>query len=258
MISLLVFLFGLAAGSFLNAFIYRTEKGGSVLRGRSCCLDCKHVLSWHDLIPVLSYVFLWGKCRYCNGSISLQYPFVELAGGLLFVGTLWFALPNLTATFPVFILLGYLWIIASLLVVVFVYDLKHFIIPDKVVYPAIAFAVAYQALSGPEAFWNAAAAGVGAAVFFLAIYLLSKGRAMGFGDVKLALFMGLFLGFPVILVALALAFGAGALVGLIFIAAGKKTMRSQVPFGPFLVLGTFVALFWGNALVDFYLSWLGV
>ena len=287
MVSFVIFLFGLAVGSFLNAFIYRLEVqqklrpvphdrekvGVTVMRGRSFCPSCSHTLAWQDLIPLLSFALLKGRCRYCKEKISFQYPLIELATGLLFVAVLWFVLPELSLviptltklSFPQAAQLAYLWTIASLLTVIFVYDLKHFVIPDKVLYPAILVvgmwylvsSVLFDAYTYYQlliTFYSA----LGAAGFFLAIYLLSKGRAMGFGDVKLAFFMGLFLSWPNILVAMSLAFGIGAIVGLTLIFLKRKTMRSEVPFGPFLILGTLVALFWGEQLVYFYISLLGV
>ncbi|MDP4007178.1 MAG: prepilin peptidase [bacterium] len=277
MVFLIVFGFGLMVGSFLNAFLYRLEvqqglrsvapkrekTGLSVFQGRSFCPHCGHQLSWQDLIPLVSFVMLRGRCRYCKGKISLQYPFVEFACGLLFVATFSFVMENLlSVSFPQALYILYLWAVVSALLAVFVYDLKHYLIPDKILYPAISLVLLWQVLLQFQvvenllsvSFWEALLSGLGATGFFLAIYLLSKGRAMGFGDVKLALFMGLFLGFPNILVALAFAFGAGALVGLVLIALKRKTMRSEVPFGPFLVLGTLVVLFWGETLVNFYMS----
>ena len=195
---------------------------------------------------------------------------MELATGILFVFVLLklhLVIPDLVSlSFPLVLELFYLWAIVSFLVVIFVYDLKHFIIPDKVLYPAIGLVLFWWTLLHFQivenltrlSFLQALFAGLGAAGFFGAIYLLSKGRAMGFGDVKLALFMGLFLSWPNILVAMSLAFGAGAIVGLALIFFKRKTMRSEVPFGPFLIAGTFAALFWGEQLVDFYVSSLGV
>jgi len=266
--SFVIFLFGLAVGSFLDAFIYRMEQGKSVLRGRSYCPHCKHALAWYDLVPLLSFALLHGKCRYCTKPISVQHPLVELATGILFVLlSLKFHLVIFTLVslgFAQILELLYLWTIASLLMVIFVYDLKHFLIPDKVLYPAILVSGIWYLVSS-MAGWislhqilNTIYSAAGAAGFFLAIYLFSKGRAMGFGDVKLAFFMGLFLSWPNILVALSLAFAAGAIVGLALIVSKRKTMRSEVPFGPFLIAGTFAALFWGNSIVDWYLSLLGV
>ncbi|MCH8244320.1 prepilin peptidase [Patescibacteria group bacterium] len=299
MFSFVIFLFGLVVGSFLNAFIYRLEVqqklrsvphdrekvGVTVMRGRSFCPSCSHTLAWQDLIPLLSFALLKGRCRYCKEKISFQYPLIELATGLLFVAVLWFVLPELSLviptpsglktlqglndlvslSFPQVAQLAYLWTIVSLLTVIFVYDLKHFVIPDKVLYPAILVvgmwylvsSVLFDAYTYYQlliTFYSA----LGAAGFFLAIYLLSKGRAMGFGDVKLALFMGLFLSWPNILVAMSLAFAVGAIVGLTLIFLKRKTMRSEVPFGSFLILGTLISLFWGDSLVYFYISLLGV
>jgi leader peptidase (prepilin peptidase) / N-methyltransferase len=270
-IDIFVFLFGIIIGSFLNAVIYRLsveegKKGGSALRGRSYCPDCRHNLSWLDLIPVISFVLLQGRCRYCRKQISWQYPLVELGTALLFMaGT------GVLQTEHVFYLL-YFWVIASLLVVLFVYDLRHYILPDKIVFPAIGIVFGYRVfeflsfsnwnlienwslkIENVILFVNPLFAGILASVFFLTIFLFSRGRAMGFGDVKLAFFMGLFLGWPNIVVALFAAFMAGAVVGLALILLKKKGMKSEVPFGPFLIGGTFVALFWGKFLVDWYFT----
>ena len=149
----------------------------------------------------------------------------------------------------------------------FFFDLKYYIIPDKIIYPAILivgiwnlvygiwgqntpYAIRYTVYEIRDTIYSA----LGAAGFFLAIYLISKGKWMGFGDVKLAFLMGLFLGFPKILVALFLAFFIGAIIGIGLILAKKKTLKSEVPFGPFLVAGTFLALFFGEKLISWYLN----
>ena len=250
MVSFAVFVLGLIVGSFLNAVIYRLEKGESALQGRSYCPKCRHSLVWYDLIPLLSFLFLQGKCRYCKEKISLQYPLVELATGLLFV--------SLLLSFPQVPELLYLWAIASLLLVIFVYDLHHYIIPDKILFSAIGLVVLQRVF---EAWtfdsWDLTGvvlSALGAALLFFLIFLLTRGRAMGFGDVKLAFFMGLFLSWPNILVALFFAFSIEAFVGVALIFFKKKNMKSEVPFAPFLITGTFLALFWGEQLVDWYLS----
>lgn len=259
-----IFVFGLITGSFLNCVIYRLEEEKSFLKGRSFCPHCKHTLSWQDLIPVLSLLILKGKCRYCRKPISWQYPLVELATGLIFV-----SIYNLPAVFTqqfslLYQGLGgqaifnfiYCLTISSFLIIIFVYDLKHYIIPDKVIYPAIVIAFIYNLLRlnlepgrfSLGVFWAALAA----AGFFAAIVLISKGKWMGIGDIKLAALMGLILGSPGILVALLSAFFIGAVAGLGLIAAGKKKLSSEVPFGPFLVTGTFIALFWGERIIAWY------
>jgi len=247
----IIFLFGLTIGSFLNCVIYRLATEESFLEGRSYCPHCKHKLIWQDLIPLFSFIFLRGKCRYCQKPISWQYPLVELATGLLFLSIFNFQ-------FSIFNL-----IIACFLIVIFIYDLKHYLIPDKVIYPAIAISLIFNFLPHQifgggsnqfSIFIYSILSAFGAAAFFTFIVLISHEKWMGMGDVKLAFLMGLFLGFPNILVALFLAFFIGATVGLILITLGKKTLKSEIPFGPFLVSGTFLALFFGQKLIDAYLN----
>jgi len=145
-------------------------------------------------------------------------------------------------------------IIFCFLIIVFVYDLRHYIIPDEVIYPAIVISVLYNVVSyyASHSIMNNLYAALGASGFFLFIYLISKGQWLGFGDVKLALLMGLFLGSPNILVALFLSFFIGAVVGLFLIAKKQKTIKSEVPFGPFLVIGTTIAFLFGQQIIDWY------
>jgi len=239
---LIIFLFGLIVGSFLNCIIYRLEVGKSFLGGHSFCPYCKHELVWHDLIPVFSFLMLKGKCRYCQKPISIQYPLVELTTAILFV--LVFNSQNLLNT-------GYLLLTTSFLIIIFVYDLKHYIIPDKVIFTAILTSFLFLFTTN-SLLLNAVLSAFGASFFFLLIYLISQGQWMGFGDVKLSFLMGLHLGFPNILVALFSAFFTGAIIGLILIAQSKKTLKSMVPFGPFLVFGTFLAMFYGELIINWY------
>ena len=251
----LVFVFGLAVGSFLNCVIYRLEKNESFLKGRSYCPHCKHILGWKDLIPVFSFLILKGKCRYCHQKISLQYPLVELSTAIIFL-FIWLKFYAIAQNFNLFFYL----IISCFLILIFVYDLKHYIIPDKIIYPAILIAFLYNILYSyftlrtPYFILNSIYSALGAAGFFLLIFLISKGKWLGFGDVKLAFFMGFFLGFPNILVALFFAFFSGAIIGIGLIISGKKTLKSEVPFGPFLVAGTFITLFLGETTINWYLN----
>jgi len=275
---LIAFILGLVIGSFLNAVIYRLWQKKSFLKGRSFCPHCKHTLGWKDLIPLVSFLVLKGKCRYCGKKISLQYPLVEISTGILFALVFWvwglgfdWSLGCSPPGSPLrvqgtwdFFILSYLLIIASFLIIIFIYDLKHFIIPDKVVYPAIFIVLGFRTwnLIGHwslgfrdfKGLVNPFLAAFGASLFFLAIVLISRGRGMGLGDVKLAFFMGLFLGFPKIIVALFFAFLIGAIIGVGLILAKRKTLKSEVPFGPFLVTGTFIALFAGEKIVQWYLN----
>jgi prepilin signal peptidase PulO-like enzyme (type II secretory pathway) len=308
---ILYFILGLCAGSFLNAVIFRLENGESIILGnfgeagknkivipaeagiqsidsrlrgndrkkriaRSQCPYCRHKLAWYDLIPVLSFLWLGGKCRHCEERISYQYPAVEITTGALFIAIFnfkflifnQFLIPEFlnghwSLVIGHFINIVFWLYITSALIVIFVYDLKHYIIPDKILFPAIAISIMYHVLSIMQAENYAlyiihntlyyVGSAIGASAFFLLLVLISRGRAMGLGDVKLAFLMGLILGWPNILVALFSAFFFGALVGLVLIFGGRKTLKSKIPFGPFLIAGTFIALFWGNWLVDWYL-----
>ena len=260
-----VLVFGLIIGSFLNCVIYRLERNEK-LSGRSYCPNCKHTLNWLDLIPVFSFLFLAGKCRYCRAKISIQYPLIELLTGILYVLIFWSLGFHWAIGIKMRDLINLLFsfYIISALIVIFVYDLKHYLIPDKVLFPAIIITFLYRFLDNLlnwDIIGNYIFAALIAFVFFLAIYLISKGRWMGFGDVKLAILLGLILGFPDILVGLFLAFFFGAIIGVgaIFLSlpAGSQAkigFKSEIPFGPFLITGTLITMFWGQQIIDFYLS----
>lgn len=246
MINILIFILGLVIGSFLNCVVYRTEKKRTFLKGRSFCPHCKHVLSWQDLIPVFSFLILKGKCRYCRKKISFQYPLIELATALLFV-----LIINLESSILNII---FLFIISAFLIIIFVYDLKHLIIPDKFIYPAIVISFIYQLINLRLGILNNILAGLAGLFLFLSIVIVSHGKWMGVGDVKLVFLIGLLLGWPEILVALFISFFSGAIIGIGLISAKKKGLKSEVPFGPFLVFGTFIALFWAVEIIQYYFN----
>jgi prepilin signal peptidase PulO-like enzyme (type II secretory pathway) len=259
---------GIIIGSFLNCLIWRSYAGESALKGRSYCPKCRHKLAWADLVPVASFLFLGARCRYCKKPISWQYPAVELATGALFVAAALEFAPEVflggLSIISFIELLAY-WVVLSALVVIFVADLRWYFIPDGALVSGIA---AMALLRGVQFIQSGYVFGhydfqillnpllslFGAAAFFLAIFLLSRGKWIGFGDVKYALLMGLALGFPDVLIALFLANFFGAIIGLALIAAGKKNMKSEIPFGPFLVGGTLIALFFSDSIIGWYLS----
>ena len=256
---LFAFILGSIVGSFLNCIIYRIETKQSFLKGRSFCPVCKHRLNFFDLIPIFSFLFLKGKCRYCKTKISLQYPLVEIATGLIFLSVIIYHLSLITPKLLTASGIIYQLLIACFLIIVFVYDLKHSIIPDKVIFPAIAIAFIYNVYAmfvsnNVSIILNSVSAAMIAAGFFLFIVLISKGKWMGIGDIKLAFLMGLLLGFPNILIALFLSFLIGAIIGVGLILAKNKNFKSEIPFGPFLVTGTFMALFWGEKIINWYLN----
>lgn len=260
----LIFVIGAMVGSFLNVVIYRLHSGESIVKARSHCPHCAHVLSWYELVPVVSFIMQAGKCRKCGKRISVQYPLVELATGALFVSSVWTGCGAIAQH-----CYAALWFFGSVLIVIFVYDLRHYIIPDKVIYPAIFIAFFYSLFGifdvrsitsfdlhvvNFNTFLFSLLSAVAASSFFAAIFMVSRGKWIGFGDVKLAFFMGLILGWPGIVVALFVAYLFGGIIGMALVLTGKKGMKSQVPFGPFLVVGTLVVLFWGEQLLDYYLA----
>jgi leader peptidase (prepilin peptidase) / N-methyltransferase len=255
-----IFVLGLLIGSFLNVVILRMNTGRSVSKGRSKCARCSKVLAWYELIPVLSYLSLKGKCRSCKLPISHQYPIVELLTGIAFIAL--YTKTILSAGFTTTSLIEFIFFatIASLLIVIVIYDLRHQIVPDQIVYPFIILSlisVAWKALTIPGYMLGTAVVeGVVVALPFFLLWFFSKGRMMGFGDVKLALGMGWLLGLSSGVAALFLAFWIGGIIGLFLLAATRTyKMRSQVPFAPFLIAGLIIAGGWGITLGTLFPLW---
>ena len=220
-------LFGLAVGSFLNVLIDRLPQGKNVLTGRSVCDHCGKKLRWFELVPLLSFFIQGGRCRRCHKKLSWQYPIVELATAVGFV-----------------IVVPSYWIIFSSLLVIFVADFKYQIIPDSMIIIGVIGVIGAVGVIGENVL-----AGIGASLFFLFLWVITRGKGMGLGDVKLAFLMGLLLGFPNIIIASYLAFLTGAGVGVILILLGKKKLKEKIAFGPFLVAGTVIAFLWGEQLL---------
>lgn len=264
-----VFLFGTAIGSFLNVVIFRLHKH-KTLGGRSSCPYCQHELSAIDLIPVFSFLSLKGKCRYCHHRLSWQYPLVEFWTGIIF------CLVYLTSSFFEFanfsnmISLIFELFVASVLIVVAVYDFRWGLILDKIVFPSSVVAFLYLLLSHSSlilgfssaakllALFYSLLTAFGLSLFFLAIILITKGRGMGGGDFKLSIFIGLAFGWPLALVATFLGFLTGAIGAVMLILLGKKNLKQTVPFGPFLALGSLLTLLYGNQILEFYLRSIGL
>lgn len=242
---------GLCVGSFLNVLIDRlsNEEG---IGGRSHCDHCKKQLHARDLVPVLSYILNRGKCRYCKKHISFYYPIVEILTSVIFV-TIYFAYyrhPELVSGSHAFFYL----IIASSLIVIFFADLKYHIIPDEATIAFLAASIFLRAYSTDSLFallpnLNAAVA-LTLTLFFL--FFITKGRGMGFGDVKLAFPMGFLLGLEGGFLALYVAFVTGGLVGLALLLLRRKGLKSKLPFGPFLVLGTVAIFIAGKPITAFF------
>jgi prepilin signal peptidase PulO-like enzyme (type II secretory pathway) len=249
------FLFGLAVGSFLNVLIYRLPRGLKFAGGRSFCPKCHHKISWFDNIPIFSFIFLGGKCRHCHSPISWKYPGVELITGIVTVIILnfkfeilnQFLTSNFKNILEVFLYLILVW---SLIVIFFI-DLEHQIIPDEILFPVIVlFLLFFLATDYQLLVSNYLLPALGSFLFLFIIWAVTRGRGMGFGDVKLAFLMGLCLGFPRIILAFYIAFLTGAMIGVILILFKKKKFGQHIAFGPFLTLGTFVSLIWGEKVIN--------
>lgn len=255
MIPFFIFVLGLIFGSFLNAVIFRLKAEESFITGRSKCPECKHVLGTKDLWPILSWLTLRGKCRYCRKPISVQYPLVELATGLIFLVIYLNAVTDVSTYFLNNLQLG-AWLIYSLfLILIFVYDYKYYLILDKVVWPAAIIALVLNLFIG-YSWWQMLLAGIVGGGFFLLQFLVSQGKWIGGGDIRLGFLMGIMLSWPNILAALMIAYFVGSIVGLGLIAVGRKKLSSQIPFGTFLSLATLVTMLYGNILVNWYLNFL--
>ncbi|MFH0804814.1 MAG: prepilin peptidase [Patescibacteria group bacterium] len=242
--TVLVAILGLVVGSFLNVVIYRLHAGVNFVRGRSYCPHCKHDLSAADLVPLFSFIFLRGRCRYCRKSISWQYPLVELGTSLAFLAL--FCRFGLTPEFFVYL------VYAALLVAVFVYDLRYYLILDRVSLPAAVIGFVFSLTILHISAVHLLIGGAIGAGFFLLQFVVSRGRWIGGGDIRLGLAMGFMLGYPHVLVALFVAYVLGSLVGIGLILAGGKTWQSKVPFGTFLTAATLLTFLFGEQVVSYY------
>ena len=253
-----IFIFGAIIGSFLNVVILRYNTGQSIVFGQSKCFSCAKKLKWYELFPVASFIFLRGKCAHCQTKISWQYPITEITTGLLFL--LISNLPAGEAGFKSQISnldVVYYWIIFSLLIIIAVYDYRHQIIPNLFVW--IFNGLGFLSLFGIWNFdfgifdMNGLLAGFVLFVFFALLWGVSKGKWMGFGDAKLALGIGWFLGMSKGIAAVTLAFWIGAIVGVALLYFNKKKygLKSSIAFGPFMILGTAISFFWGEKIISF-------
>ena len=238
---------GLIVGSFLNVLICRLPDLKSIFFTRSYCPKCKHQLGWIDLIPVGSFVLLSGKCRYCKEKISWQYPLVELGTAILFV-LIYLKFGSSLTTY-------YLLFTTCFLIVIFVYDQIHQLIPDEMVIGALVLALIYYLFNYKLYSFNSILIGTMIPVLLIGlIVLFTKGKGMGIGDIKLAALLGLILGYPRILVCLFMAFVVGSFYGIFLLSIGRKKMKDAVAFGPFLIIGFYISLFYGQEIMNWYLK----
>lgn len=260
MYSFLALFFGLAGGSFINALLWRIPKHKNIYFDRSECTKCGHKLGFFDLIPILSFIFLLGKCRYCNKRISWQYPLIELFSGL---GLYFLALLAPRTCLPAgralcevgrFSEAELVWLSGIFLISVFIflYDLKHLLILNKSVFLGVLWIVLGFWYFGVKNIQGNILMALAIFSFFFLLYFFSKGKWVGGGDAKLGLFLGLWLGWPQGLVGLFFAYILGAVVGGFLLIFRLVNLKSKIPFGPFLITGAWVAFLWGQKIIEWY------
>ncbi len=283
MILLLLFVLGLVLGSFLNVLIlrYDPEKKFTfhTVRGRSHCVSCHTQLRWYELIPVLSFVVQKAKCRSCSAKLSWQYPLIELGLGLIAVGlyALFFHIFPFVSPIWLFSFVIPFWLLVSMILLfAFVVDMRHFIIPNGtnlllgcmgIIWTAFLMYAGFESDLAKGSFllhfapliepWNSILLNhltgmLGAGVFFLLIVLMTRGRGMGVGDIKLIAALGLLFGWPDILLVVICSFILGTILVFPLLLARRKKGSDQIPFGPFIILASFLILFWGAGLLGVY------
>lgn len=273
MVIAILIILGLAFGSFVNALVWRLYQQNlprkkraaadnelSIAKGRSMCPNCKHTLAWHDLIPVLSWLSLRGRCRYCSRPISWQYPLVEVLTAAIFVISYVLWPQELASTVPM--ALFALWLAALVgFAALIVYDIRWMLLPNKIVFPLIGLGVLtvlIRAIDSGDVLGTVLAGLGGLAVaggIFYVVFQVSGGTWIGGGDVKLGFALGLLLGSPAL--AFLMLFGA-SLLGLVVAVPGvvtkKSKLTSKLPFGPFLIVSTVIVMLVGQQIIDWYLS----
>lgn len=264
-----LFILGLCLGSFVNAYVWRVRQQSttkkphnnlSVFNGRSICPHCNHRLSGRDLVPLMSWLSLRGKCRYCSKSISVQYPIVELSGGMLFVLSyiIW---PNALNTSTEYISFMIWLIILTLLLALFIYDLKWFLLPNKMLTPLAIISLIFISV---EIFLNPEmnshllnlflSVGIGGGIFYI-LFQISAGKWIGGGDVKLGWILGLLLASPSkALLYIFLAALIGTFLSLPLLIFKKFDTKTMIPFGPLLIIGFLIAFFYGDSILNWYSS----
>jgi leader peptidase (prepilin peptidase)/N-methyltransferase len=239
-------LFGLVIGSFLNVVIIRLKNAESFLTGYSKCPNCQKRINWFDLIPLISYMILAGRCRYCREKISWQYPIVEAVTALLFVISYFAYGP----TYDSALLIAAL----SLFLILVVYDLREMEVPEVISWLLIGVALIGRIILHYDQASSIIIGGLISGGVIAVLVYLSKGKWMGDGDIKIAAAIGFLLGFPLAVFGIFASFITGAIVGSVLLIIKAKKGKDLLPFTPFLLTGLVIAVLWGQQIVDWYLG----
>jgi len=251
------FLFGLAYGSFLNVVILRFDDWMAIVNKPSHCPKCKNNLKWYDLVPVFSFIFLGGKCRYCTKPISWQYPLIEVTVACLVAASyFWLFIANDLVLYQSAFGLVALVVAIGAMMTIFMHDLKEMMVPDVMSNLLIIAAVIYALIVHQDTLGTIYSALVGFLPIMLLVYP-SRGKWMGEGDVKIAGALAILVGWPSAVVFILLSFLLGGAFGTMVLLAKKGGLKTALPFGPFLIIAAIIALFWGEALTIWYLGSIG-
>jgi len=262
-LGLFIFLFGVSIGSFLNVLIDRLPQEIKIT-GRSVCDYCQHQLSWYDLIPILSFFLLKGRCRYCRKKLSFQYPLVEILTGLMFIFVFLTYVKNIQeiSIWQNWLVILSLWGIVSCFIVIFFSDVKYHLISDYILLALFGFSfflkLFYHSTEIIKQFQIDIFSSLIVAFPIWLIYFLSKEKAMGLGDVYLAAILGFLLGWQKGFLALYISFVLGGITGLFLILFGRKKLKSKIAFGPFLVVSAFFMLFFGEGILQWVMRIYGL
>jgi len=236
---ILLFLIGLLIGSLINVIVWRMYHDQPFVTGRSKCVHCQHVIAWYDNIPLLSFILLRAQCRHCKNKISFYYPCVEFATGILFLLTGTGIALLQTNVYSVESLLRNLFFV-SVLVVIFVMDLRWYIILDKVIVPAIAVTFLLNWLGNIYTVKSLLIAMLIGGLFFFIQWFVSRGQWLGSGDIRMGILMGAMLGYPNVIGALFVSYMIGGTISIFFLVFKLKELTSKLPLATFLSIGTFV------------------
>src|SRR3989338_3108179 len=235
-IYLLIVSLGFVFGSFMSVLVFRLNIKDGIISGRSECPKCNTRLKWYDLIPLFSFMFTGGKCRYCKIKISPIYPIMELAVAGSFLAYYIFSVSYLN--------IGSIYelaIIFILLCLIF-FDYIYYILPDKVIFTGLAISVGYKVIFDAPSLINSSISGLALALFFAILYVVARGQWLGVGDVKLALLIGFILGYPIGILAIIIAVWAGAIWGMGMIVFKRANLKTALPFGVFMGLAAILSI----------------